>query len=219
MKYFRFALIIAFIAFATLNAGCLKSIWMYDFTAVGADIDDWYNSQPEYEIEPGVGITMNHGYLATPVWFDGDLTVTIEIELDVNETSNARFEFWLADGIFWNYDEDAWWDFYCLGDTEEERWYYGEWSGSENAGYEESYYMEIPGIEHEDINIIKIYKVGDNYRVTWNGEPVGSFSANYFDGEEMFLHIWTGQPQLGNITIRKVQVEYTGEISDPWPIV
>jgi len=214
MRNMRILALAALIVLAVLSAGCMKGTWVYDFTAQSADLDDWYYSYGDYDLS-SEGLSMYHGILTTPVWFSGDMTISIEFMLDVDDFNHARIDFWLSDDILWDYNVGVYSELFCLGNTESEGWYFSEWD--ENNSSSRSYYAPIPSLVHEGINKLILTKAGNSYRITVNGTYIISERALYFNNEQNFFSIFTGGP-VGNLTIRKIEISYSGDISDPWPI-
>lgn len=216
MKYLRMLAIGIVLLVAVSSTGCKFWTWAYDFTAPEATLEDWYcDYGGEYELDES-GLSMKHTTISTPVYFIGDFTVTITFDLDVDEDNRARIDVYLGEDILWSSDDGIYVDLWCIGDQESEGWMIEEWD-TNNTLY---YYDDGPigPLVYQGENTLKFIKCGDVYTFFINGAKMYTIEAKYADLSESFITIWTGQGQLGNLTIKNVEVKYE-DISEPWPVV
>ncbi len=216
MKYLRMLAVAIVLLVALSGAGCKFWTWAYDFTAPGATLEDWYcDYSGDYTIGAD-GLAMRHIIISSPVYFIGNITVTVAFDLDVDEDSKARFEIGLTEDVLWSSDDGIYIDLWCIGNQESEGWIIYEWDKDNNIYYQEN--GPIGPLLYQGENVLKLTKCADTYTFFLNGVKMYTMKAKYADLSESFVNIWTGQTELGNLLIKNVEVKYE-EISEPWPVI
>jgi len=216
MKYLRMLAIALVLLVAVSSSGCKFWTWAYDFTAPGATLEDWYcDYGGEHELDEN-GLAMKHISISTPVYFIGDITVTVAFELDVDEDSGARIEIGLTEDVLWASDDGMYIDLWCIGDQENEGWMIEEWDTDDDVYYQNN--GPIGPIIYQGENMLKLTKCGDTYTFFLNGAKMYAMTAKFADLNDNFVNIWTGQTELGNLLIKNVEIKYE-EISEPWPVI
>ena len=216
MKPNRVALLVLFLVFALMQAGCMET-WTVDFTKTeDAELElvNWggYTSWNMVE-EPVKGVDVYIDHITSPVGFPADFTLTLDMFLDISESDTATFYIWVGndDGISPNNMIKC--EFRDAGDSEWEEMYIyeeGEGPGSTEFGPN----MPIPGLKYGD-NRFKLDKKGSNIEISLNGELIIKFTVSYFDPDlANFVSFYTDDISNVHVIFKKISVKYDGELVD-----
>ncbi|OQB47461.1 MAG: hypothetical protein BWY00_01329 [Firmicutes bacterium ADurb.Bin153] len=216
MRRFRVLAVVALLLTAVLLTGCLNKEWSYDFTATEASIDDWtLDSSGELYEFVEEGLSMNCAGIWTPFTFSGDMTILLDFILGVDEANYASLRISIEDGSLWDEENEIYLAFRCLGDPVYEEWGIDE--SSDGSGYCE--YCEegqVPGLNHNGENTLKVVKTGNQLTVYMNKTKLRTIKLEHFAGENNYIWLKTGKVG-GEIILQRIEVKYSGE-KTPGPV-
>ena len=188
-------------------AGCAR-VWSVDFTDPNP-IDDWYEEGP---VETGPdGLIMEGGFVSSPVAFDGDFTVTVIFDLDVDTLLNrANFAIWLSDGPSISPDNYINCVGRGLGNPPDEEYAVRDYTESELT---DRYIVDedaaFPGLIRQGRNTWKLVKKGEHITITMNGDTlVASFDIEHYAASQFMINIHGDFTGDGFLAFRSIKVVY-----------
>lgn len=215
MKYSRLILAVLLMAASSMVlSGCGGKTWSFNFdTATVDQLNSWFIDSFGGTVSYDDGAVLDGEGIASPVSFDGDWTMSVTFDLDVDDDDNVYFELFPGDTQGWEPDNYIWSYFDYVGWLTEEEWYVDD-TGETDYDWVVDDVGNIPGIRRTGSNTWKIVKTGRNFKTYMNGTRLCSFNAVYCDtSEDFFLNIYA-ELDGGELTFRSVEVKYKGNMYD-----
>jgi len=203
----RAALAVILVLVCITFAGCAK-VWFVNFTLPNP-VGEWYK---EGLVEAGVdGLIMEGGFVSSPVAFDGDFTITVIFDLDVDTLLNrANFAIWLSDGPSISPDNYINCIGRGLGNPPDEEYVVRDYNESELT---ERYIVDedaaFPGLIRQGRNTWKLVKKGDHITITMNGDTlIASFDIEHYAASQFLINIHGDFTGDGFLAFRSIKVVY-----------
>ena len=217
MRNARSFAVVALILLAVTSSGCLDKVWSYDFTADTAKLEDWhYNGNAEYFNLTDEGLSMDagtSGRIFTPVLFNGDISITVEMDVVGDEQGATDFDICLVDKKLGDDENCVFVSFKNLSSIEE-NWIRGVYSPEVDEC--RIYRSEVPFLDKDGPNTIELDKRGNTVKLSINEKLATTFDMSIYQAQDYYLLIWMRESSNGNIVIKKVDVKYGGTITlDP----
>lgn len=231
MKSRHMLMAILVLSVSLILSGCTNYDYEYFFSF--KDEQDLSNAngtwilECDYSTDYGFnpqGINLQWANLASPWRYSGDIRVTVNFWLNVNED----YYYWLGLGL----SDSTWWceraandvhmDMNYLGYSSEESYYIADHDTLDD--YEAVHYEDygvFDGLNKNGFNEYVLTKTGNKIVARMNGVNFASFRLDEYDSE------WFG-PNLGSVcmglqnalygvTFESIKVEYSGIVS-PMPV-
>lgn len=218
MRFLRTLSIVFILIFSMLMlSGCGGEVWSFDFTTASpSQLDDWFidSFSGTVNYTPDGAVLDDQG-IASPVSFDGDWTMSVVFDLDVDDFNTVYFELFPGSSQGWEPNDYiySYFDYVGMTDDDWEEWYVDDTGDSaSNWTVWEDEEGVIPGLNRDGENTWKITKSGDHYTTYMNSSRLSSFTADYCDGsEDFFLNIYA-ELDGGSVTFKSVEVKYKGSM-------
>ena len=214
MKFYRIGLLVAFIVFSLLQAGC-RDTWTVDFTRTEEaelELDNWggYTSWNMVE-EPVKGVDVYQYHITTPVGFPGDFTLTLDMFLDVDPLNTATFRIWIGEDEGEAPANSVLCDFKYTGDSlndNEELNVYVDDGGSDPTF---GPIKPIPGLKVGN-NSFKLDKKGNEVEIRLNGVRILTFELVSFNPIASYVSFLTDEYSNVRVVFKKISVSYEGDL-------
>lgn len=216
MKTAKLLFVSTIIVILALSSGCLPKKWSYDFTSATATLEDWYASiVGNYRLDDA-GLCLYKATITTPVYFTGDMSIKLVLELDVSDISSGWLEFGISDGILWGGSNETWTTMWQIGNDLEEGWKLGDYGGDQIDYVHDTL---IPNLDRDGSNTVEFKRIGSKVTLLINGAKIGEIDLIYFDiNTDGFFPTISGNGAIGTVTIKSIEVRYNGDVSGEWPV-
>ncbi len=207
----RKVLLIAALALvlAITSGGCFGKSWKVSF-AFPSNYSDWLQQDWGGSIAsvPGLGVKLNAWALSSPVAFDQDFTITVNLTLNTAEDEEVYFGILIGDGVGFYPTNYLYSVFSDIGREGSEDWTVHERSAIQHGKVDNS---TLPTLIRKSINIWRLEKTGSNIKVYMNLYKLADFDLTVCTAA--FYNISLYSEQLGgDIIFNSVKVDYKGSI-------
>lgn len=216
MRSARLLVILFVVPLLVLSSGCANKKWSYVFTSVWASMDDWYCTTTGSHNLDTAGLCLNGRIISTPVYFTGDTSLKITADIEITKGSIVSFRFGISDGLFWTGANDILTEIHYIGDDAMESWLI-----TDDGGTGEEFYPHadpVAGIDYDGINTFEFSRTGTKATFSVNGSLIEEIDIIYFDiNTDGFIPSIAVIGDLGALTIKRIDVTYSGDESEEWP--